>query len=184
MEALFETMPSSSQHPHHSLFSPCFLGQVLYRLERYEDSIKEYERIMGASQDPSSDPDMEHATNLIAAMVGHEVALRAAGRAASTSEPPRGDGFETLCNTSCLLLARGRCEEALKAIDSAIADCREVCAMISICVPLATHTHTREDRTTLTPTPTPQPTIFFFSFFRCSQSRHVFLGCVVGPRSH
>jgi tetratricopeptide (TPR) repeat protein len=113
----------------------CSRAQVLYRLERYEEAIKEYRSIMKAMQDPSGEGSMEHSTNLIAAMVGQEVALRAEGKASSTSELPKGEGFETLCNTSCLLLARGRREEALKAIDAAIEDCREA-SLSSLEVPL------------------------------------------------
>jgi signal recognition particle subunit SRP72 len=101
--------------------------QVLYRLERYDDAIPAYRALMEADgADGTGDSGMEHATNLVAAMVGHEVATRAAGGTATTHTPPPGEGFEQLYNTSCLLLARGRYADALTAIDAALIDCRDV----------------------------------------------------------
>lgn len=98
---------------------------MLYRLERYDEAMPAYRGLMDADG-ADGEADMEHATNLVAAMVGHEVATLAEGGRASADEPPVGDGYEHLYNTSCLMMARGRHPDALTAIDAAIADCREV----------------------------------------------------------
>lgn len=102
-------------------------AQVLYRMEQYKDAITAYRELM-QKDEAENEETFEHATNLVAAMVGHQVASRAAGGggALSIGEPPEGEGFEQLYNTSCLMLARSRFDEALEAIDAAIDDCREV----------------------------------------------------------
>eukprot|EP00037_Helgoeca_nana_P013224 m.121668 g.121668 ORF g.121668 m.121668 type:complete len:668 (-) comp21908_c0_seq1:87-2090(-) len=122
LEEALENLKDGSSHKEHEL-----RAQVLYRLERYDDAIPAYRALMEADgADGTGDSGMEHATNLVAAMVGHEVATRAAGGTATTHTPPPGEGFEQLYNTSCLLLARGRYADALTAIDAALIDCRDV----------------------------------------------------------
>ncbi|KAM8962309.1 signal recognition particle subunit SRP72 [Pelodytes ibericus] len=93
-------------------------GQVLYRLERYEDCLSVYRDIIRNSQD---DYDEERKTNLSAVVAAMSVWEKEMPEIFDLEETT----YELCYNTACTLIGQGKLNEAMKKLREAEELCRQ-----------------------------------------------------------
>ncbi|CAM9369433.1 unnamed protein product [Lampetra fluviatilis] len=96
------------------------LGQVLYRLERYEDCLAVYRDLIRNSQD---DYDEERMTNLSAAYAA--VAMWTDSAACDNDFGFAEESYEQCYNMACALLGQGKLLEAMQTLGKAQELCRQ-----------------------------------------------------------
>ncbi|XP_071481538.1 signal recognition particle subunit SRP72-like [Diadema antillarum] len=95
------------------------LGQVLYRLDQFDECLDVYKKLI---KNTSDDYEEERQTNLSAVIA----ALKLWNDTDVDDLGLKEDTYELSYNRACLLIGQGRYQEALKQLDSAEELCREM----------------------------------------------------------